>query len=46
MVELTDGTIVNWRTASKSTGSIPTVDVRPPKHLGPNFKVHINPNGW
>jgi len=46
MVELPDGTIVNWRTKSKSTGAIPTVDVRPPKGGGDGFKVHINPNGW
>jgi hypothetical protein len=44
MVELPDGTIVNWRTRSKSTGGIPTVDVNPGN--GESFKIHINPNGW
>lgn len=44
MVELPDGTIVNWRTKSKTTGSIPTVDVNPGN--GANFKVHVNPAGW
>ena len=44
MVELPDGTIVNWRTRSKSTGAIPTVDVNPGN--GESFKVHINPDGW
>jgi len=44
MVELPDGTIVNWRTKSKTTGSVPTVDVNPGN--GQNFKVHVNTNGW
>jgi hypothetical protein len=44
MVQLPDGTIVNWRTKSKTTGSIPTIDVNPGN--GQNFKVHVNPNGW
>jgi hypothetical protein len=44
MVELPDGTIVNWRTKSKSTGDIPTVDVNPGN--GESFKIHINPDGW
>jgi hypothetical protein len=44
MVQLPDGTIVNWRTKSKTTGSIPTVDVNPGN--GKNFRVHVNPNGW
>ncbi len=44
MVELPDGTIVNWRTRSKTTGSVPTVDVNPGN--GQSFKVHVNSNGW
>jgi hypothetical protein len=43
IVKLPDGTVVNWRTHSRTTGSVPTVDVNP----GPlRFKVHVNPNGW
>jgi uncharacterized protein YukE len=44
MVQLPDGTIVNWRTKSKTTGSVPTIDVNPGN--GQNFKVHVNPNDW
>jgi hypothetical protein len=44
MVQLPDGTIVNWRTQSKTTGSVPTIDVNPGN--GQNFKVHVNPNDW
>ncbi|HEV7965380.1 MAG TPA: hypothetical protein VGP57_22735, partial [Actinoplanes sp.] len=44
MYRLDDGTIVNWRTKSRTTGNIPTVDVNPGNGL--DFKVHINPNGW
>ncbi|MBO0868500.1 MAG: hypothetical protein J2P15_08035 [Micromonosporaceae bacterium] len=44
MAQLPDGTIVNWRTQSKSTGSIPTLDVNPGN--GQTFKVHVNPTGW
>jgi uncharacterized protein YukE len=44
IVRLEDGTIVTWRTKSRTTGSIPTVDVNPGK--GQDFKVHIDPNGW
>jgi len=44
MYRLDDGTIVTWRTHSKTTGSVPTVDVNP--GTGREFKVHINPNGW
>jgi uncharacterized protein YukE len=46
MIKLPDGTIVNWRTKSRSTGSTPTVDVRPFNGVESNFKVHINPHGW
>jgi uncharacterized protein YukE len=44
IVRLEDGTVVTWRIKSKSTGSIPTVDVNPPNGAG--FKVHINSDGW
>jgi uncharacterized protein YukE len=47
MLRLPDGTIVNWRTYSRYTGNVPTVDVRPPRSTNQEFfKVHINPDGW
>jgi hypothetical protein len=43
MVQLSDGTVINWRTISRTTGSVPTVDV----NTGTSrFKVHVNTSGW
>jgi hypothetical protein len=43
MVRLSDGTVINWRTISRTTSGLPTVDV----NTGASrFKVHVNGNGW
>jgi hypothetical protein len=43
MVRLSDGTVINWRTISRTTSGVPTVDV----NTGASrFKVHVNGNGW